>query len=248
MAKRTLLEIVQEILNDLDSDEVNSINDTVEAAQVASIVRATYNEMISNRNWPHLKKIIKLDALGTSYPNYLKLPDNVKELISVKYNVIGDGETRVQYKDLTWKYPDDFLQYTYSRNSDNSNVEQIQDISGVVLLILNDTAPQYWTTFDDEHIVCDAYDSAVDDSLQANKSQAIVYQETAWVHTDGAYPNLPEEAFSALIEEAKSTAFIVLKQMANQKAEQKAGRQQRWLARKAWKVQGGIRYPSYGRR
>lgn len=247
MAKRTLLEITQEILNDLDSDEVNSINDTVEAAQVASIVRSTYNEMMSNRNWPHLKKIVKLTALGTSYPNYFQIPDNVKELVSIKYNIIGDGETKVQYRDIKWKYPDDFLEYTYARNSDNSNVEQIQDTSGVVLLILNDAAPQYWTTFDDRHIVCDSYDSAVDDSLQTAKSQAIVYQETAWVHTDGAYPNLPEEAFSALIEEAKSTAFIVLKQMANQKAEQKAGRQQRWLARKAWKVHGGIRYPNYGR-
>jgi hypothetical protein len=247
MAKRTLLEVVQEILNDLDSDEVNSIDDTVEAAQVASIVRATYNEMISNRNWPHLKKISKLTALGTSYPNYFQIPDRVKELVSIKYNVIKDGETRVQYRDIKWKYPDEFMNLIYARNSDNSNISQVQDFSGVVLLIQTDKAPEYWTTFDDKYIVCDSYDSVVDDALKEVKSQAILYQEPTWVHTDAAYPDLPEEAFSALIEEAKSTAFIVLKQMANQKAEQKAGRQQRWLARKAWKVQGGIRYPSYGR-
>ena len=248
MAKRTLLEITQEILNDLDSDEVNSIDDTVEAAQVASIVRATYNEMLSNRNWPHLKKIAKLTALGTTYPNYFQIPDRVKELVSIKYNVIKTGETRVQYRDITWKYPDEFLQLVYARNSDNSNIDQIQDFSGVVLLVQNDKAPEYWTTFDDKYIVCDAYDSAIDDALKEAKSQAILYQEPVWVHTDAAYPDLPEEAFSALIEEAKSTAFIVLKQMANQKAEQKAGRQQRWLARKAWKVQGGIRTPNYGRK
>lgn len=246
--KRTLLEIVQEILNDLDSDEVNSIDDTVEAAQVASIVRSTYNEMISNRNWPHLKKIGKLTALGTTYPNYFQIPDRVKELVSIKYNVIKDGETRVQYRDIKWKYPDEFLNMVYARNSDNSNIEQIQDFSGVVLLIQNDKAPEYWTTFDDKYIVCDSYDINIDDALQATKSQAIYYQEAAWVHTDSAYPDLPEEAFAALIEEAKSTAFLILKQMANQKAEQKAGRQQRWLARKAWKVQGGIRTPNYGRK
>lgn len=248
MSKRTLLEIVQEILNDLDSDTVNSIDDTVEASQVASIVRATYHEMISNRNWPHLKKIAKLSALGLTYPNYLQIPDRVKELVSFKYDTIKDGETRVQYRDVKWKYPEEFLELIYTRNSDNSNIEQIQDFSGVVLLIQNDKTPEYWTTFDDKYIVCDSYDSAVDDSLKANKTQAIYYQGPVWVHTDGAYPDLPDEAFSALVEEAKSTAFLVLKQMANQKAEQKASRQQRWLSRKAWKVQGGIRTPNYGRK
>lgn len=42
MAKRTLLDIVQEILNDMDSDEVTSINDTIESLQVANIVRSCY--------------------------------------------------------------------------------------------------------------------------------------------------------------------------------------------------------------
>jgi len=36
--------------------------------------------------------------------------------------------------------------------------------------------------------------------------------------------------------------------MANQKAEQKAGRQQRWLSRKAWRAKGGILYENYGRK
>jgi hypothetical protein len=69
-----------------------------------------------------------------------------------------------------------------------------------------------------------------------------------WSHVDNAVPNLPEEAFPALVEEAKSTAFLALKQTANQKAEQKASRQQRWLSRKAWSAHGGIRYDDYGRK
>ena len=69
-----------------------------------------------------------------------------------------------------------------------------------------------------------------------------------WIHEDSAVPSLPSEAFSGFLEEAKSTAFFVLKQMANQKAEQKAGRQQRWLSRKAWRTAGGVRYEDYGRK
>lgn len=249
MAKKTLLQMTQDILNDLDSDEVNSINDTVESAQVAQIIRTCYEEVCSNRNWPNQKKVIQLEASGTtSRPNYLTIPEGIKELVSFKYDSIKNGETRIQYKDVKFLYPDEFLAHTNQRNSDNTNVDQVQDDSGVVFLILNDKAPEFWTTFDDEWLICDSYDSVVDDTLKKAKTQAIVYKEATWSHTDDFIPELPEEAFSMLIEEAKSTAFLVLKQMANQKAEQKANRQQRWLSRKAWKLQGGIRYPSYGRK
>ncbi len=40
MAKMTLLEIVQDIMSDMDSDEVSSINDSVESLQVAQHVLA----------------------------------------------------------------------------------------------------------------------------------------------------------------------------------------------------------------
>ena len=249
MPKKTLLQMTQDILNDLDSDEANSIDDTVEAAQVAQIIRTCYEEMSSNRNWPNQKKIIQLEASGTTNrPNYLTFPEGIKELVSFKYNVIKDGETRVQYKDVKWLYPDEFLAKIDARNSDNANIQQIQDDSGVLLLIQNDKAPEWWTTFDDSWMICDSYDVAVDDTLKKSKTQAIVYQELPWTHTDDFIPDLPANAFSALIEEAKSTAFLVLKQMANQKAEQKAARQQRWLSRKAWKAHGGIRYPDFGRK
>ena len=39
--KKNLLEIVQNILSDMDSEEVNTISDTVEAMQVAQIVETT---------------------------------------------------------------------------------------------------------------------------------------------------------------------------------------------------------------
>jgi hypothetical protein len=61
-------------------------------------------------------------------------------------------------------------------------------------------------------------------------------------------PDLPIEAFPLLEEESKSTAFFTLKQMANQKAEQKANRQSKWLSRKAWRAAGGVKFQNYGRK
>jgi len=246
---KTLLQIVQDILNDIDSDEVNSIDDTVESQQVAQIVRTCYEEMMSNRNWPHTRKLVQLDGLSsTAKPNYLKLPENLKELVFVKYETQKQGDTRTILTELNYKYPDDFLRITSGRNSDNDNVSVITDYSGSKLMIYNDKPPSYWTSFDDVHLVCDAWDSSVDNTLMSSKSQCLAYIFPSWVHEDEAVPDLPVDAFSALIEEAKSTAFVSLKQMNNPKAEQKAMRQQKWLSRKAWRAKGGIRYPNFGRK
>lgn len=249
MAKMTLLEIVQDCLNDLDSDEVNSISDTIESQQVAQIIKSSFFEMIDNRNWPHLKQLIQLESLADiTKPNYLVIPIGLKELVTFHYNKVSSTNTKVQFSEVRYKEPSDFLRLVSMRDSALANVLTVTDFSGSKLLIVNNAAPTYWSSFDDAHIITDSYDDVVDSTLQKVKTQCIAYVDPVWVHSDTAIPNLPSEAFSALLESAKSTAFIALKQTVNQKAEQKAARQGRWLSRKAWAVEGGIKYDDYGRR
>lgn len=247
--KFTLLEIVQDVLNEMDADFVNSINETVESQQVAQIAKTCFNEMISNRDWPHLQKLSQLEAPNNvSIPTHMMIPDGVKRVEWIKYDKRKTGETRIRQQDVNYRYPDEFLEITNERNSDNSNIQIVQDFGGTLLLIQDDKAPQYWTSFDDKWVVFDSYDSAVDNTLQKSKTQVLLIQSPTWEHTDDAFPQLPEEAYAAFMEEVKSTAFLALKQMANQKAEQKAARQNRWLSRKAWKAHGGVRYDDYGRK
>jgi hypothetical protein len=246
--KMSLLEMVTDILNDMDSDEVNSITDTIESQQVAQIVKTCYFEMLGNRNWPHLRQMFQLNDSGyIDKPNYLKIPDNIKELSFFKYDKFTASNPKTTILDVEYKHPDSFLRLVSSRNSLNANVQTVSDFSGVKLLILKDVPPTYWTSFDDTYIVTDSYDNAVDDTLHASKTQCLGYVEPLWNHENDFIPDLPSEAFSALLSEAKSTAFLALKQVPNQKAEQKANRQNRWLARKAWTANGGIVYPNYGR-
>ena len=246
--KMSLLEIVVDILNDLDSDEVNSIDDTTESAQVAQIVKSTYFALISNRNWPHLRKGISLEAPGTTAtPTHMRLQDNVNELSFINYNKVKLGETRKKYLAVKWVEPDEFLRMTNRRNSDETNIDIITDPSGIELMIRNDQAPTYYTSFNDSHIVFDSYDSEVDDTLQESKVQAQGYVNPIWLPEDDFIPDLPEEAFTLLLEEAKSRASLKLKQTQDVKAEQEAARQNRWLSRKDWRVHGGIQYPNYGR-
>lgn len=245
--KMSLLEIVQDVLNDLDADEVNGLDDTIESQQVAQIIKTCYYEMIANRNWPHTRKLVQLDASGSlSRPNYLKLPDNLKELVSFSYNVGTESEPR--FIELKYKEPDAFLRYISPRNNSSGNLVVVNDFSGVKLNIFNDADSQYWTSFDDTYLVTDSYNSDVDDTLKKSKTQCIAYIVPSWTRTNEAIPDLPIDAFPALVEEVKSTASLALRQVANQKAEQKVGRQQRWLSRKAWRAEGGVKYADFGRK
>lgn len=248
MSKKSLLEIVQEILNDMDSDEVGSIDDTFESQQVASIVSSTYRAMVSNRNWPHLRKLVQVNASGdNALPTHMTVQDAIKEMVSINYNTVKVGETRRRYQPMRWTEPDDFLRMSNQRNNDEANVDVIVDPTGVELLVYNDRAPTRYTSFDDSSLVFDSYDSAVDSTLQQSKVQAQAYIMPTFSLVDDHIPDLPEEAFTALIEEAKAKSFVKLKQTQDIKAEQEAGRQQRWLSRKSWRVNGGIQYPNYGR-
>lgn len=246
--KLTLLEIVQDIMNDMDGDNVNSINDTIESQQVAQIVKTTYLEMLANRNWPHMHTAFNCSSLSDlDYPTCLRIPDNIKEVKWIRYNKRTSTDTKDKYEEITYLQPEDFFDHCSHRDSSASNM-QIVKLNGVRINIRNDQAPQYWTSFDDSVLIMDSWDSAVDSVLQESKNSCWGVRNPDWAGLDSSIPELPAEAFPALVEEAKSTAFYVLRQVANEKAEQKATRQNRWLSRKAWRAKGGIRLPNYGRK
>lgn len=249
MSKRTLLDMVQEILSDMDSDEIESIDDTVEAEQIVTILKSTYYAMMNNRDWPHLRRSIQITGLGdTTKPTHMKIQDGVKEVCFLKYNKQKLGATKRDYGDVTYMQPDHFLHKTNQEDSSSANVKIVTDLGGIEVLVRNDRAPTYYTSFDDKHIIFDSYDSAVDSTLQESKIQSMAYVIPSWNSADDFIPDLPENAFPALVEEAKSKAMIRLKQQADEKAEQEAGRQNRWLARRARRINGGIQYPNYGRK
>ena len=77
----TLLELVQDIMNDLEGDEIASITETVESTQVAQIVKTCYMEMMANRNWPHMKQLFRCtEAADSTTPTFLTIPTDIKEV------------------------------------------------------------------------------------------------------------------------------------------------------------------------
>ncbi len=247
--KMTLLELTQDILNDMDADEVNSIDDTPEAAQVAQIVKTTYFAMMSSRNWPHLRKRVQLNSPGlTQCPTHLKVPSETKEMVMISYDCRREQNGDPEYKELKYLTPDAFLRKQNQLKLSNPDVISVMDGTGVEFFVNDNRAPVYYTSFNDSEIVCDAYNKDIEDTLHPHKTQAIAFTMPDWNHIDDFVPELPEEAFISLVEQAKAKASAKLKQWTDREAKEEAVRQRRWLSRKDWQVAGGLNYPNYGRR
>ena len=250
MPKMTILDMTQDILSDMESDEVNSINDTVESLEVAQIIKSTYYSIIDGKDWPHLYRMFQLTSSGdNNLPTYMTLPERVSDLAWVKYDAKEFGETREKYRKLTFKNPEEFMKELDARDSDQTYITVMVDpVSSVPLNIYNDRAPLYYTSFDNEHIILDAYDVAVDSTSQSSKTQCFGKFDPVWTMDDSFIPDLPANAFSYLLNEAKSTCFLRIKQAPDQKSEQHSISQRRRMSQQAWRVNGGIQYGDYGRK
>lgn len=249
MAKKNLLEIVQDILSDLETDEVNSITDTVEAMQVAQIVKTTYEAIINARDWPFLDTLFQLEAGTVGAPTHMKIPENITEIQWVKYNTRKVNDTRDKMTEIEYKTPGEFLYRLEQRPSDDVNIQVVSDpSSGVSLNVYTDRAPSFYTSFDDTYVVFDSFDINVDSVLQNSKSQSYGKRSPDFTMDDTFIPDLPAQMFSYLMNESKSVAFVILKQSGNPKAEQHSISQRRRMSQDAWRVRKGITYPNYGRK
>lgn len=239
--KKTLLEIVQSILSDLDSEGVNSIEDTVEALQVASVVEDTFYNIVTTRDIPEHYRLIKLTSLSNSQkPTHFTYPSNVRRIDALKY------KTSEGYTDIIFVDPLTFLSRT---GSEVNNTVEVTDVhAGTSLYIRNDRAPSYYTSFDDQTIVMNSYDASVEAILQASKTQAFGVIHPEFVKDDAHVPDMDDVMFPLLIAEAKSTCFSLFKGGPDPKIDQAARRHKSYIQNDMYKSKRENKRPTYGRR
>lgn len=84
--KLTNLEYTQSILSSLGSDEVNSISDTAESLQVASILRTTYFNILTRAGIQEHRQLIQLQpSLDPDIPTLMYVPDGIKSMEWLQY-------------------------------------------------------------------------------------------------------------------------------------------------------------------
>ncbi len=223
---RTLLDIVQSILSKLDSDEVSSISDTVEADQVADIVRQTYFDIIDEYQLPGQRAIITLESVSdVNRPNLLKLPDNIQSLMDWNYDTREELEDAMRYSPVEYLAPSEFLKVVNQRDSNDTNKYKVVQVESNVRITVDiTTGPRYWTSFDDKYIVTDNINQAVDTTLQGAKTQAWVEKRWPFEKSGDFVISLPQNLESLLYRTAENEAYAVYKQAVNPKLEQKEKR------------------------
>lgn len=232
----TLLELVQNIMSSMDSDEVNSISDTTESQQVVAIIKTVYDDMITRGDMQAYKTLFNLVASGDSLkPVLMTKPLNIDSIDWIKYNRILFGGPDPVWTEIKFMPIDEFLWMMQSLNPSETNVDVMTIVStdGFTLTFpyRNDTGPSWYTTFDDTTLIFDAVDKTVDSTLQTSKTIGYGAKITTFVEVDSFVPAIQPGQFPLLLNEAKSLAWSELKQVQHPKAEQTARRNWRHLAK-----------------
>lgn len=252
--KYTLLELVQDILSSMDSDEVSSINDTVESQQVAKVVRTAYFDLIQRAKLPEHYDLIQLDETSSATPTLMTVPTTVAEIGSLKYydtSIEPNAWVPVEYVSLK-TFLDRMDQQT---DITSINVDTFTYTAGsgdtFTFVYHNDRQPTWYTSISDTDLVFDSLDTNQESFLQASKTRAQARLQIEWTMTDAFTPDLDEPQFALLLAEAKSLAWAELKQSPHQKAEQSARRGWNQLQKSKHAtedISDFNKLPSYGRK
>lgn len=237
MAKPTLLDMTQEILSAMSSDEVNSISDSAEALQVATILKRKFFDIATRSGLSEYFDLFKLDpSLDIAKPVLMSVPNEIAKIEWIKYfNSTDDGNGAAGYEYVTVLPNQQFLDLVTRFNPSESNVNSFQfstTINGVTtdytFYYKDDSQPSYCTVIGNEWVVFDSYDSLLDSTLQQSKTMGYGKYTPYWLMEDTFIPELDIEQFPLLINEAKSLAFFELKQQPHPLAERESQRQ--WSA------------------
>src|SRR5216684_912961 len=134
--KRTLLDMTQNILSALNSDEVNSISDTTESLQVAEILKTTFYNIMSRSSAPLQEELFQLDSsLDSTQPVLMYRPDHIAKMEWIKYF--------------------DTSAFTFTSN-----------VNSFTLNYNNNKQPQFCTVIQNLYVIFDGYYKAKDSTLE----------------------------------------------------------------------------------
>jgi len=219
--KYTHLEMVQRILESMDSDEVNSYADTVESAAVSNIIRETFFYLSPRLDLPIQQTFFQLTASGdNNKPVLMTMPSDQIDFEYLKYREANsDGDTT--YKEVAFVDLETFYDRTFSLEESRTEVETMTvslDGTNFTFKFRNDANPTEYTVVDNYNVIFNSYDTTVDGTLQSSKTLCYGTQEQTYTLSDTFTPNLDHDQFQVLLNEAKQQAHSELKQTNNQQA------------------------------
>ena len=190
MARLTLLQIVQRGLSAINADNVTDIGDTVESEQMVDIINTICDDLWDEFPWYHRRELSKLETGGGLEAHQMAIREEDTHLVSerIRYNE----------KDVYWTEPANMTRVLDGRDTAIDNV----DSNGA----LDDKDPTYWTTYDDNTITFDSYDSSLTSSL----SSVHVAKARALLTDGNDVPDFPDRLHSVIVWGVFEEAFALL--------------------------------------
>ena len=251
MAKRTILQLVQQLGEAIGSDEIDTLDETIEASEIATILEQTVTEITSRKRWEFTKdRVRQLDnrAGDSTQLNTLVIPSDVTRISCLRYRDTSNTSVTT-FLDLLYMQPCEFIEYVQARDSSDANITAIPNDDGVLINVLTDNTPTRWTSFDEETITFDAYDASlgagnliVDSVIIADIVPVIDFTDPT------ATLKVPERMETLVYNEALSTCAIRLRQTVDPKAERVARRQHISLRENEHITNKDTKERNYGRR
>jgi hypothetical protein len=215
MKQYTLLEIMNIVMDTMDSDPVTDISETPESQQILNIIQAEYFRLAADSDWKHLRVITQLEEMSSTYPNYMKIPATIESVETIKYNTKESASDADKFEELTYvEDVSEFLNLVHSLDSTDSTVDTVTDPDGAgTVYCYNDRVPKYYTSIDDTYLVFDAYLSTLDTYLKANKSLVVGYKTPTFTESNSYVLDMPGRMFPAFLERVIAVCHADIKQV-----------------------------------
>lgn len=226
---KTLLEMTQDILGSMKSDEVNSIGDTAESTSVAETIRETYEFMVASMSQTDHMSLFELTALGPSTPTLMALPANAETLQWVKYNSkekVGDPYPR--FVDVRFLSLKEFLDWTsitpQEPDTTLGSFNRVVYGDSIEFFYRNNKHPEFCAYLDDRTLVFDSFNVNFEANLQSTNTQCFGNLSPTFQMLDSFVIPFNRLNTQMLFQEAKSQCFLEFRQIENPKAEQRSKR------------------------
>jgi len=221
---RTLLYTVQRVLEKLNLDPVNSINDTEDAMLVAREAESTFYDLMTRAEWKDKEDLIEVESVSDlDNPTMLHLGGEVHKITSFRYDVTSDTDENKVIRRLIWLDPEEFLKRSYTLNTSMDNVQE-SNYKDIPIFIRNDKAPEYYTSFDNEYLVLDSYDSAVEDMVQGDKAICYGTVVPEWTEYDEFVIPIQDSLYPLYLAMLASACSIYLNSEISQEDERRQAR------------------------
>jgi len=252
--KYNLLQMTQDILTTMGSDPADTISSTSESLQVATTIKLAYNNLMIEREWDHLHRMITLQSVNDSvnHPTVLSIVDTCRNLDWIKHNNRNTLEQKADFTDIKYLTPDEFITFTNGRDEFGvDGIYRVVDdtINGLKWKVRTDVPPQYWTSFDDKYVVFDAWNSSLSASILSADTLCKGNIDEPFAMTDDFVPNMPQQFFPVLLETARVRCFSIIKGETHALAEREVKRQRVMLQHKARRADDlykrGMKYSPY---